>query len=41
MRPVMLFIIPALFLATLAGLGFALYHATDSRDANMNAVVGD
>jgi hypothetical protein len=38
MRPIMLFVIPVIFLATLVGLGFFLYRATASHEANLTAV---
>ena len=39
MRPVLLFLIPLIFLATLTSLGYVLYHATDVQDARNNSPV--
>lgn len=41
MRPVLLFLIPALFLVVLVGLGVVLYRATATQDVNQNPALVD
>lgn len=38
MRPILLFVIPVIFLATLVGLGFVMYRATASHETNLTVV---